>query len=97
MERHRESMVQGARGLRSLNHAFAVAIPGKLSLERSAKAWQGEMGPINQLMLAKYVEDLQSPIYYVAGLPEMTSAMQKMLKNAGKERIGTDPNTNRSN
>lgn len=34
-------------------------------------------------MLKKYVSDLETPIFYVAGLPEMTAAMQKMLKDAG--------------
>lgn len=51
--------------------------------EKSAQSWQGETGLINRSMLTKYVDDLQSPVYYVAGLPEMTSAMKAMLKDSG--------------
>ncbi len=57
--------------------------------EKSAQSWQGETGLIDHSMLTKYVEDLQSPMYYIAGLPEMASAMQKLLASAGvnKENI----------
>jgi ferredoxin-NADP reductase len=47
--------------------------------EKSARAWRGETGHIDHSMLKKYVDDLQSPIYYLAGLPEMVSAMKTML------------------
>ncbi len=51
--------------------------------EKSSKIWQGETGLINSSMLKKYVNDLQSPMYYIAGLPEMTSAMKKLLSDLG--------------
>ena len=51
--------------------------------EKSAQAWQGETGFINRTMLEKYVDDLRSPIYYVAGLPEMVNAMQAVLAEVG--------------
>lgn len=51
--------------------------------EKSAKSWRGETGFIDQAMLTKYVDDLESPIYYIAGLPEMVSAMKTMLTSAG--------------
>jgi ferredoxin-NADP reductase len=51
--------------------------------EKSAHTWPGETGHIDHSMLERYVEDLQSPIYYVAGLPEMVSAMKTMLTDAG--------------
>lgn len=47
--------------------------------EKSTRGWQGQTGFINASLLKQYVNDLQSPIYYVAGLPEMTSAMKKTL------------------
>lgn len=53
--------------------------------QNSAKSWQGETGKIDQPMLKKYIKDLQSPIYYVAGLPEMTSVMKTMLTDSGVE------------
>src|SRR5712692_4684555 len=51
--------------------------------EKSAKTWRGETGYIDHSMLERYVDDLTSPIYYLAGLPEMVSAMKTMLTDAG--------------
>jgi len=51
--------------------------------EMSAHSWQGETGLINHSMLRRYVDDPQSPIYYIAGLPEMVSAMKKLLTDLG--------------
>lgn len=56
---------------------------------QSAQGWEGEIGVINRAMLAKYVDDLRSPIYYVAGLPDMVHTMQTVLAEVGanKENI----------
>ncbi len=51
--------------------------------EKSAKAWQGQIGFIDRSMLTKYLNDLQLPIYYIAGLSEMVSAMKTMLADSG--------------
>ncbi len=51
--------------------------------EKSAKTWRGETGYIDHSMLERYVDDLQSPIYYLAGLPEMVNAMKIVLKDSG--------------
>ncbi len=51
--------------------------------EQSTQAWQGETGFINRAMLEKYADDLRSPIYYVAGLPEMVSVMRALLADSG--------------
>lgn len=51
--------------------------------EKSAQLWPGETGAINYSMLTKYVDDLQSPVYNIAGLPEMAGAMRKLLADAG--------------
>ncbi len=58
-------------------------VPTMTEPEKSALQWQGQTGKIDQVMLTKYVKDLQYPIYYLAGLPEMTSSMKDMLKTAG--------------
>jgi ferredoxin-NADP reductase len=50
--------------------------------EKSATGWQGETGVINQAMLKKYINDLDSPIYYIAGLSGMVNAMKKVLADA---------------
>jgi len=34
-------------------------------------------------MLARTIGDLNLPIYYISGPPEMVNAMQKMLTQAG--------------
>lgn len=51
--------------------------------EKSAKSWQGETGYIDQAMLKKYLADLKSPIYYIAGLTGMVNAMKALLKEIG--------------
>jgi len=51
--------------------------------EESASSWQGETGHIDHSLLERYVDDLTSPIYYIAGLPEMVSAMKTVLKDSG--------------
>lgn len=51
--------------------------------EKSAQAWKGETGLIDQALLKKYLPDLQAPIYYAAGLPKMVSAMKKLLADSG--------------
>jgi len=51
--------------------------------EKSAKSWHGKTGFLDASLVKRYVNDLKSPIYYVAGLPKMTSAMKKMLADLG--------------
>lgn len=51
--------------------------------EKSSVAWTGETGYIDQVMLKKYVTDLQTPLYYLAGLSAMVSAMQTLLAQCG--------------
>jgi len=51
--------------------------------EKSATSWRGETGHIDHSMIKRYVDDLRSPIYYLAGLPEMVSAMKTMLTDSG--------------
>lgn len=55
--------------------------------EKSARRWSGETGFIGLGMLERHLQDLKSPIYYFAGPPQMTMAMQQMLKGIG---IGED-------
>jgi ferredoxin-NADP reductase len=55
--------------------------------EKSAQAWSGETGFIRREMLEHCLPDTASPIYYFAGPPAMTMAMQEMLQGMG---IGED-------
>jgi ferredoxin-NADP reductase len=45
--------------------------------------WTGETGYINSEMLARFIDDLKAPVYYVAGPGALVIAMQKMLTDAG--------------
>ncbi|HEU4415288.1 MAG TPA: FAD-dependent oxidoreductase, partial [Candidatus Angelobacter sp.] len=58
-------------------------IPSMTEMAKSSQPWSGEVGFINQAMLAKYLPDLHGPIYYVAGPPAMVTAMRQMLIAAG--------------
>ncbi len=51
--------------------------------KNSARSWQGETGYIDKPMLARYINDLNAPIYYIAGLSEMVHAMKKLVNNIG--------------
>lgn len=51
--------------------------------ERSTRKRYGETGFINQAMLKKYIDDLDLPIYYIAGLSGMVNAMKGLLKDLG--------------
>ncbi len=58
-------------------------IPTMTEAEKSSRLWNGEREFIKKEMIAKYVTDLQASLYYVAGLPEMTSAMKVLLADLG--------------
>ena len=51
--------------------------------EKSAQRWTGETGFIRREMLERHLPDLASPVYYFAGPPAMTMAMQQMLEAIG--------------
>jgi ferredoxin-NADP reductase len=48
----------------------------------STRPWSGETGYINTEMLARYIDDLKSPVYYVAGPEGLVTAMRKTLSEA---------------
>ena len=48
-----------------------------------APEWTGEKRFISRELLAEHVPDLRAPIYYFAGPPAMTMAMQGMLNDIG--------------
>ncbi|HXV09550.1 MAG TPA: FAD-dependent oxidoreductase [Burkholderiales bacterium] len=51
--------------------------------EKASEHWSGETGFIRREMLERHVPDIASPMYYFAGPPPMTMAMQKMLEDIG--------------
>ena len=45
--------------------------------------WTGETGYINADMLARFIDDLKAPVYYVAGPQGLVNAMRRTLADAG--------------
>jgi ferredoxin-NADP reductase len=52
-------------------------------IDKTRRAWSGELGHINETMLTKYLKTLEGPIYYIAGPPGMVTGLQKMLNESG--------------
>ncbi len=54
--------------------------------------WKGEYGRIDAKMLAKYLNNIQSPTYYVSGTHSMVTSMKDLLNSIGvpKKQIKTD-------
>jgi ferredoxin-NADP reductase len=50
---------------------------------KSHRPWHGECGQIRQAMLSRYLKDAVSPIYYIAGPPEMVKGFHTMINEAG--------------
>lgn len=76
------SYLEELQKLAEQNPSFKL-IATMTEAEKSAKSWTGETGRIERSILAKYVGDLLSPIYYISGLPEMVSGMKAMLGDSG--------------
>ena len=51
--------------------------------EKSRHGWTGETGYIDQAMLARHIEGLAAPIYYLCGPAGMVTAMRSLLNSAG--------------
>ena len=48
-----------------------------------SSSWKGETSKIDEALLKRHLGDLSKPVFYVSGPPEMVSAMQKLLRDAG--------------
>ncbi len=65
-------------------------IPAMTEIEKSQRAWQGEVGRIGYELISKYLKTAASaalytagPIYYIAGPPGMVGDLRTMLTNSG--------------
>jgi ferredoxin-NADP reductase len=74
------------RKMERLNPSYRL-IATMAEPEKSAQRWTGETGFIRREMLERHLPDTASPVYYFAGPPAMTMAMQEMLQGIG---IGED-------
>lgn len=70
------------QAVEKLNPTYKL-IATMTAMEKSAQAWDGETGYINQNMLEKFLSDLTAPTYYIAGPPAMVTAMLQMLTKSG--------------
>jgi Na+-transporting NADH:ubiquinone oxidoreductase subunit NqrF len=52
-------------------------------MEGSHRPWHGETGLIDKEMLARHLKNPVSPIYYIAGPPEMVQGPHKMIRETG--------------
>jgi len=57
-------------------------------LEKSKRSWQGATGYITKELLGQFINDLTTPLYYIAGPPGMVTAMRKILHDAGVSDVG---------
>jgi ferredoxin-NADP reductase len=58
-------------------------IASMTEMAKSHRPWNGETGLINQEMLGRHLKDAASPIYYIAGPPDMVKGLHEMLNKAG--------------
>jgi ferredoxin-NADP reductase len=52
-------------------------------MQKSKRTWSGEAGYVDKAILARHIPDLQGPIYYIAGPPDMVNGMKTNLIAAG--------------
>ena len=62
------------------NHKLIASMT---EMAKSRRSWSGETGFINQEMLGRYLKGAASPLYYVAGPPDMVKGLHEMLNKAG--------------
>ena len=58
-------------------------IASMTEMAKSHRPWRGEVGLIDKEMLARYLKGAVSPIYYVAGPPEMVKGLHTAINEAG--------------
>lgn len=51
--------------------------------ESDKSIWHGLIGIIDETMLKKHVSDLNTPIFYLAGMPKMVDSMKALLNRLG--------------
>ena len=50
---------------------------------KSRRSWTGETGHINMDMLKRHIDINRQPVFYVAGPPQLVTAMRAMLNSGG--------------
>ena len=70
------------RALEQTNSSYHL-IATMTEAGKSSRPWRGETGYIRRDLLERHLPNLLSPVYYLAGPPAMTMAMQSMLASFG--------------
>ena len=52
-------------------------------MAKSNRSWSGETGMIDEALLSRHWSDIRSPIYYIAGPPEMVKGLHATLNRNG--------------
>jgi ferredoxin-NADP reductase len=52
-------------------------------MKKSLRPWRGEAGLISKEMLSRHLKDVGSPIFYIAGPPDLVKALHLMLSSSG--------------
>jgi ferredoxin-NADP reductase len=58
-------------------------IASMTKMEESRRPWPGETGFIDREMLTRHLRHVSSPIYYIAGPPEMVRGLRTMVQQTG--------------
>jgi ferredoxin-NADP reductase len=70
------------QGLERQNEYFRL-LATMTDMDKSARAWHGARGLVNEEMVKRFVGDAVAPVYYLAGPPTMVDAMIGVLSRAG--------------
>jgi len=69
-------------GLERANPNFRF-VPTMTELHKSGMSWTGTKGVIDGALLRRHLQDVRSPIYYLAGPPGLVLGMQQLLEGLG--------------
>jgi ferredoxin-NADP reductase len=61
-------------------------VPTMTRLEKSHHAWHGETGHIDEQMLARHLNGVEAPKFYIAGPPGMVKGVRGAISRAGFDR-----------
>ena len=74
--------LEDMRALTRHNPNFTF-VPTMTDMQSSHLPWEGERGRIDQKMLSKYLDGIDSAIYYVTGPAGMVKGLRAVLKDMG--------------
>lgn len=66
-------------------NAHYTFVPTMTKVSDPVLHWHGETGKIDKEMIARHLDGVVSPVYYVAGPQEMVDGMQKVLLDSGAD------------